>query len=106
MEYFSRHGLARMDLYVANDPELSFVEAMQLEKGQNTNPSNAESLKAPNSETITPKTESEVKYERPEDILRSDKNEIIVKLEKGEGTLKIEKIAMKKEPSEKVFYLF
>lgn len=95
-----------MDLYVANDPELSFVEAMQQEKGQNTNPSGTESLKVPKSETITPKTESEVKYERPEDILRSDKNEIIVKLEKGEGTLKIEKIAMKKEPSEKVFIQF
>lgn len=43
------------------------------------------------------KLETDIKFERPEDILRTDKNEIIVKLEKGEGTLKIEKIGMKKE---------
>ena len=43
------------------------------------------------------KLETDVKFERPEDILRTDKNEIIVKLEKGEGTLKIEKIGVKKE---------
>lgn len=43
------------------------------------------------------KLETDMKFERPEDILRTDKNEIIVKLEKGEGTLKIEKIGVKKE---------
>jgi chromodomain-helicase-DNA-binding protein 7 len=43
------------------------------------------------------KLETDVTFERPEDILRTDKNEIIVKLEKGEGTLKIEKIGVKKE---------
>lgn len=43
------------------------------------------------------KLETDIKFERPEDILRTDKNEIIVKLEKGEGTLKIEKIGVKKE---------
>jgi chromodomain-helicase-DNA-binding protein 7 len=43
------------------------------------------------------KLETDIKFERPEDILKTDKNEIIVKLEKGEGTLKIEKIGVKKE---------
>lgn len=43
------------------------------------------------------KLETDIKFERPEDILRTDKNEIIVKLEKGEGTLKIEKIGVKRE---------
>lgn len=43
------------------------------------------------------KLETDIKFERPEDILKTDKNEIIVRLEKGEGTLKIEKIGIKKE---------
>ena len=83
-----RHGLGRTDFFILNDPDLSFVDVQRkhLVLDQPI-PMQKESVKL----------ETDIKFERPEDILRTDKNEIIVKLEKGEGTLKIEKIGVKKE---------
>ncbi|PSN41757.1 hypothetical protein C0J52_08864 [Blattella germanica] len=84
----AKHGLGRTDFFILNDPELSFVDILRKHLVLDQPASmQKEALKQ----------ESDIKFERPEDILRTDKNEIIVKLEKGEGTLKIEKIGMKKE---------
>ena len=75
-----RHGLGRTDFFILNDPDLSFVDVLRkhLVLDQPV-PMQKEGVKL----------ETDIKFERPEDILRTDKNEIIVKLEKGEGTLKI-----------------
>lgn len=83
-----RHGLGRTDYFILNDPDLSFVDVQRKHLVLDQ--------PVPMQKEVV-KLETDVKFERPEDILRTDKNEIIVKLEKGEGTLKIEKIGVKKE---------
>lgn len=83
-----RHGLGRTDYFILNDPDLSFVDVQRKHLVLDQ--------PVPVQKEVV-KLETDVKFERPEDILRTDKNEIIVKLEKGEGTLKIEKIGVKKE---------
>uniref|UniRef100_A0A0A9YRD7 Chromodomain-helicase-DNA-binding protein 6 n=1 Tax=Lygus hesperus TaxID=30085 RepID=A0A0A9YRD7_LYGHE len=74
----AKHGLGRTDVFILNDPELSFHEVAR---------KNVMNLKG----------EANIKLEKPEDILPLDKNEIVVKLDKGEGTLKIEKVGVKVE---------